>query len=137
MTFSKELSVGNRIIDSEHKKLIDILNATTPAILRGEVDALLKGFELLENCLRSYFAVEENIAQAIGFDFAQHKISHHDLMYKFQKLKNELVTKCTLLSERERREHVNVFHRYLECHILLDSAPLERALSAEFYDLKA
>lgn len=136
MVFSKEFSVGNRILDSEHKKLHDIINTIAASIKARDVVALSAGFELLENCLHAYFVAEENIAQAVGFDFNQHRVAHQDLMYKFQSLKNELTAKNLVFSEHEEASYIHTLCRHLKLHVLLESAPLELVLSTHFYDLK-
>lgn len=136
MGFSKELSVGNRVLDSEHKKLHGIISEITSAIKAREVAALLEGFEQLENCLSAYFVVEEKIAQAVGFDFKQHHVAHQDLMYKFQRLKTELADKILDLSKHEEENYIHLLCRHLKMHILFDSAPLEVVLSTHYYDLR-
>jgi len=59
MQLPKELSIGNRLLDSEHKKLHDAINMITTSVEAGEVAALSEAFQLLGNYLCAYFAVEE------------------------------------------------------------------------------
>ena len=91
MHFSKELSVGNWILDSEHKNLHEIINGIRSAIESGGVVDLLSAFNILKKRLCDYFAIEENIAQALNFDFTQHKLAHQNLLGKFQHVIDEMM----------------------------------------------
>ena len=132
MQFSKELSVGNRIIDSEHKKLYDLIDGITPLIAARSIAALSEAFELLESCLRAYFAVEENIAQAVNFDFNQHRVAHQDLFIKFQRVKDELKSKNCVLSKSEKEFHIGTLKSYLVQHIKVHGKPFKIVLGTQF-----
>ena len=69
----KELSVGNEIIDSEHRDLIGLVNDVAHAIWKRDCATLAQTLEILENRLHAHFVNEEKIARAAGFDFSGHK----------------------------------------------------------------
>ncbi|MFZ2302163.1 MAG: hemerythrin domain-containing protein [Gallionella sp.] len=131
MIFSKVLSLGNRAIDSEHKKIHDLINKI--ADLRG-ADTLLKAFELLENNLAAYFVVEENIARAIEFDFAQHRLAHQCLLNDVHFIKNEMMAKNGLLSKTEEKGYIDSLWHCLIRHIKEDGKPFKAVLDTHFYD---
>ena len=136
MNFSKELSVGNRILDSEHKKLHGTINEIARSIAAKDNTALLAAFELLENALRAYFVIEENIAQAVDFDFTQHRLAHQGLLNKFQRIKVELIAKNGMSSKFDDECYIDSLRNCLIRHIKVDDKPLKIVLETYFYDFK-
>lgn len=136
MNFSKELSICNRAIDSEHQRVHGLIEQIASSIKSRNVAALLETFTLLKDCLSTYFLVEENIAQAVGFDFKQHKKYHQNLLFKFQMIQSDLLSKIQELKEDEEHAYIKSLGDCLELHVLLESKPLEFALREHFYDFK-
>jgi len=136
MIFSKELSVGNRIIDSEHKNLHGIINGIAGLIEARDIATLHEAFELLENRLHAYFAVEETVAQAVNFDFTQHKLSHQRLLSEFRRIKHGLMSKNGLWTKLEKAGHITSLRKCLARHIAEDGKPLKIVLSEYLYDFK-
>src|SRR5574340_548530 len=118
--WTKQLSIGNRTLDSEHKKLHNVIIRIAYTIVAKDVAALLETFDLLENCLSVYFVVEENIAQAVNFDFAQHKLAHQHLLHEFQRIRNELTVKNGSWSDDEGKNYAHLLMYYLIQHIKKD-----------------
>ncbi|MBY0575306.1 MAG: hypothetical protein K2P67_01755 [Gallionellaceae bacterium] len=135
-TWSKQLSVGNRIIDSKHKRLHNVINDAARSIEAGEIAALSGIFELLEDYLHDCFIAEENIAQTIGFDFSQHRLTHQRLLNEFQSIKNELMVKNGTWSRNEGKYYANTLMSCLVKHIEVDGKPFKAVLDTHFYDLK-
>ena len=136
MLLPHELSVGNSLIDSEHKKLHDIINNIAGIIKAGEVAALSDAFKLLENSLRDYFVVEENIAQALNFDFTQHRLAHQHLLKEFQRIRDVLMAKNGMWPKSEKKGYIDCLMACLTQHIEEDGRPLKAVLSTQFYDFK-
>ena len=128
----KQLSVGNRILDSEHKNLLGIIKEVSRSIVARDAAASVRGFEQLEDCLCAYFAVEERIAQAVGFDFIQHRLAHRHLLDEAQRVRNELTAgNCMCPGDG------NYARRLMDCliqHIKEDSRPLKIVLDTHLYD---
>ena len=136
MRFSKELSVGNRAIDSKHKKLHGIINEIASRIKAREVAALSEAFNQLENGLHAYFAVEESIAEALHFDFTQHGQAHQRLLKEFQRIRDVAMAKNGMWSKSEEKGYIGFLMACLTRHIENDDKPLKAVLSAQFYDFK-
>lgn len=136
MLVPPDLSVGNRLLDSEHKNLHDIINVITSLIVARDVAALPEAFELLENNLCTYFVVEENIAQAVNFDFTQHRLAHQGLLNKFQRIKDKLMAKNGMWPKLDKGYCTHYLRDFLIQHIKLDSKPLKTVLDTCLYDLK-
>ncbi|MDD5300576.1 MAG: hypothetical protein PHD65_08795 [Gallionella sp.] len=71
--WTKELSVGNEVIDSEHRNLISLANDVVHAIEARNHLALVQALETLGSWLQIHLVNEEKIAHAAGFDFSSHK----------------------------------------------------------------
>ena len=68
------------MIDSIHKEVFELINQIAKSICARDIPALLEAFAILEQGLVGYFAVEEKIAQAAGFDFGKHRLAHQFLL---------------------------------------------------------
>lgn len=136
MYFSKDLCVGNKAIDSEHKKLLNIINGVNRSITAREVSVLTKAFDLLENSLCGYFVVEESIAQALNFDFNHHKLTHQNLLNRFKRIKDELLAKNGMWNMSEEEDYVYCLKKSMIHHIKEDCKPFKVVLSAQYYDFK-
>lgn len=130
------LSVGNRIIDSEHKKLGGIITDIGQLILVNHVVAVEAAIRMLNDGLRYYFAVEEDIAQAVNFDFAQHRLAHITFLNKFQDITDKFMSLDGKWSKLERNDFIDSLNGLLIQHIQEDSKPLKIVLDTYLYDFK-
>jgi hemerythrin-like metal-binding protein len=110
LIWTKKLSIGNAIIDAEHRNLISMVNDVSHEIKIRDGSALSQAFKLLENWLCVHFVNEEKIAQAINFHFAQHKLAQQHSLKELRYMKNELVDKDGVWSDSA----VNHFTRSLK-----------------------
>lgn len=81
--------------------------------------------------MRQFFAVEENIAQAVNFDFNEHKLAHQYLLNEFQQIKDKLI------SNNGTWPNYGNAHCLMDClirHINEDSRPLKIVLDTCSYD---
>lgn len=131
-TWTKQLSIGNRILDSEHKKLHRIINMIAGTIAARNVAALSEGFDQLENCLCAYFLVEEYIAQTINFDFNQHRLAHQYLLNEVQRIRSELTASNCVCPDDEN--YARCLMNCLIRHIKEDAKPLKIVLDTFLYD---
>lgn len=99
LVWTEKLSVGNAIIDSEHRNLIIMINVVSLGIKIRDGSALSQAFKLLEHWLRTHFANEEKIAQAVNFPFAQHKLAQQHSLKELQYMRDELEAKDGLWSD--------------------------------------
>lgn len=136
MPFSNELSVGNRIIDSEHKNLHTIIMVIERSIDSENLEVLLEAFDLFEKDLCAYFVVEENIARALNFDFNQHKLAHREILNKFKRIKDELMAKNSIGSILKEDDLIFILKECLIQHINVDGSLFKAVLSTQLYDFK-
>lgn len=124
LSWANDLSVGNRFIDYAYKEVLGKINRIVRLIGAGEVAALSEAFEPLENCLCPCFVVEENIAQAVKVDFAQHTRAHQHLLNKFQRIREELMAKNGMWSKSEKKAYAISLMHCLIRHIKEESRSL-------------
>ncbi|MDD5299908.1 MAG: hemerythrin family protein [Gallionella sp.] len=96
MAWTEQLSVGNELIDSEHRNLISLANGVIRAIQARNSSGLAQAFEQLELWLCLHFANEEKMAQAINFDFSNHQLAQHYGLNELRFLRGLLVAKNCL-----------------------------------------
>jgi len=130
------ISVGNRIIDSEHKKMFDIIHRIQRSITANDCAAIADDFKLLEDFARACFSVEEEIARAVGFDFTLHNLAHQNLLKKYQQLGDELAARNGSWSDGEGKAYANLLNKWLMRHLEHESRPLMCVLDTYFYDFK-
>jgi len=96
MTWTEQLSVGNELIDFEHRNLISLANDVIRAIQARNSSSLAQAFEQLEHWLCLHFANEEKMAQAINFDFSNHQLAQHYGLKELRFLRDLLIAKNCL-----------------------------------------
>lgn len=134
--WTKQLSVGNRIIDSIHKEMFAMINRAAHQIKAKDLVALAETFDLLDSYLCRYFAVEEKIAQAAGFDFGKHRLAHQNLLNEIEHMKHECREKISLWSAWEEKNYIDSLEFCWVRHIREDARPLKVILDTHFYDFK-
>lgn len=136
-SFSHDLSVGNRLIDFEHNNLYEIISQIAGLVKARKIAALPGAFELLENRLCAYFAVEENIAKALCFDFNPHKLAHENLLNRCKLLEYKLMSRSVMWHESEWQYYICSLADCLTRHIKEDGKPFKEVLSTCLYDFKS
>ena len=137
MEWTERLSVGNELIDSEHSNLISLTSNVIRLIeIRGN-SSLAQAFEQLELWLCLHFASEEKIAQAIDFDFSQHKLAQQFMLNELRFLKNLLNAKNCLWFDGAI-EHFSGFMKnwMIAGHIVRLDMLMKPALQTYPYDFK-
>lgn len=99
LTWTEQLSVGNAILDADHRCLLSFVNDVANAIRAGDGSSLAQGFGLLENCLGVHFENEEKIALAIKLPFGQIKLAQQYSLKELQLMRNELVGRGGIWSD--------------------------------------
>jgi hemerythrin len=99
LAWTNEFSVGNAVIDAEHKNLINMVNDVANAIGARDCTALAQAFEMLEGRLQVHFLNEEQIALATKFDFSKHKAKQQYGLKELRHMRDELVEKAGVWSD--------------------------------------
>jgi hemerythrin-like metal-binding protein len=136
LAWSERLSVGNAMIDSEHKKLLGMINDVEHAIRARDGAALLQAFKLLEDCVCVHFVNEEKIARAVNFPFVQNMPEHQYVRKEFQHMRDELVGKNGIWSESAAEYYSHFLSEWMIEHILDEDMQMKPVLQNFPYDFK-
>lgn len=136
LAWTERLSVGNAVIDSEHKILLDMINDVEQAIRRRDSVALPQVFKQLENCVRIHFANEETIARAIDFPFSHNKLEHQYVQKELQLMKEELMARNGMWSESAAEHYSYFLSEWMVEHILKEDMLMKPLLQTYPYDFK-
>jgi hemerythrin len=98
--WSETLSVRVEAIDSQHKRLIGLINELHDAMTKGEGrKALGPVLEGLLEYMRTHFRTEEKPMLARGYpSYADHKRKHDDLTATVVKLRNDFLGGETVIT---------------------------------------
>ncbi len=110
--WTDKLSIGNEMIDNDHKHLIKLINAYEMVISQKKFEMLAPAFDSLETYANEHFVREEMLMDAVHYP---HRRSHRDAH-------NEL-----LKSVREK-------HRDIDAHKNIDIDELSEFLRAWLLD---
>jgi hemerythrin-like metal-binding protein len=91
--WKNEFSVNISAIDTQHKKLIEIINDLHAAMSAGKAnDALREIFAKLAAYTKEHFAYEEQLFSKYAYaSSVQHKSSHSKLISQLKELENQVL----------------------------------------------
>ncbi len=92
LVWREQMSVANNLIDSEHKYLIDQINALETALNTKENhDIVEETLDHLVSYTKTHFDHEETIQRKIRYpQLDEHKLEHKQIMRNLYAIKNEL-----------------------------------------------
>lgn len=132
--WSEQMSVGNAILDSEHRNLINKINNLLRTIEAGNATALPDAFEQLETWLLVHFENEEMFAESIGLGFEQHELAHQRLLDELRCWKDELAASNWTISDSKTKLHYQALHNWLIGHITEDDMQMKQAFETCQYE---
>lgn len=138
LSWSKQLSIANTIVDSEHKHLISLTNqverAMKSAMDQHDDTQMLQAFDKLEVELSRHFINEEKIANAVNFPFESHLKAQQHMLRELRYLKSELMTKDCIWT-KAALEHFSLFlEEWLLEHITRVDMPMKLVLQGYDYN---
>lgn len=91
LEWREQLSVGNDLIDSDHKYLIEVINKAELSLKAKDRAGLTKALDSLAKYSTTHFSREEALAIAVGYPKADHLHASHELLQgKLEKAKAEI-----------------------------------------------
>ncbi len=136
IVWAEHLSVGNGLIDSDHKNLIVVVNSLEQAIGTRDREAMEKAFELLDTYIAIHFRNEERIAEAINYPFAQSRIEHRQLMHEMRHMIKNLEANLSHWPDSLLDRYSRFLSRWMTDHIVKTDMKMKSALLAYPYDFK-
>lgn len=136
LTWSKQMSVGNETIDSEHKVILDLVKNIDRVIREKDNELISLALKQLEDATRKHFEHEEKIAQAIHFPFEEHNLEHQYILGEFQIIKDELASSRDRWSESEAEHYLEFLTTWAIDHVIEDDMKMKLLLETYPYDFK-
>lgn len=133
LAWTKQLSAGNAIIDSDHKNLIAVVNGIERAIRARDYPVISQAFELLEGWLCVHFANEDKIARVAKFDLAKHKQAQQYSLKELQYFKDKLVARKGIWCESAIEHYAHFLKVWMTEHITKVDMPMKPMLQALDY----
>lgn len=132
-TWKNNLSIGNELLDAEHKILIDIVNSAEIAIRSKKSDALIEAINMLLEKVFIHFENEERIAVAINISFAKHKMEHQYVMNELRNMRDELANRNGSWSESAAEHYSYFLSEWLYEHLTEEPKVLKPVLQSYPY----
>ncbi len=116
ITWTDQLSVGILEFDTQHKRLVNMVNGLHDAMSKGQGSAVLgKLLDDLATYTVTHFAAEEKLMIAKNYpDYTAHKSEHDDLIVKVKELQAKLKSGQTMIGI----ETLRFLQSWLTNHIL-------------------
>lgn len=91
LVWRDQLSVGNNVIDSDHKYLIETINKVEQSLGAKNRIGLSTALDDLSQYSRVHFDREEKIAEAVGYTQVSHlNQSHQELLKQLEQVRGEI-----------------------------------------------
>lgn len=132
--WTEQLSVGNAIIDADHKELIAMINGAEYMIHKRDSYALSLAFDHIEHWLRVHFSNEEMIAQAVNFPFEKHKLEHENVLKTFCFMRDVIAGKNGVWNEAAAEHYSEFLSDWLTDHLTQEDMRMKEVLELYPYD---
>lgn len=101
LDWTESLSVGFRLLDADHKRLIDLINKLHDASeVNASSPAVLSALDALIDYARTHFVHEETLMRKTAYpQFIPHKIEHDRLMVQIEELRKRMAAAQTGVSK--------------------------------------
>ena len=134
LIWRKHLSVGNAMLDFEHKSLMGMVNSIEYTINTKDSPALLEAIKLFKDCVHTHFANEARFARAINFHFEQHELAHQHLHKELQHTIDQLAVKVGAWSDCVMDYYPQLLRDWLIGHITGEDMQMKPVLQAHDYN---
>ena len=136
LNWAEHLSVGNEMIDSEHKNLIVVVNSVEHAIRTRDHVAMSKAFDLLDTYMHIHFRNEERIAAAANISFTKNKLEHRLLLKEMRYMREELETRSGIWPDDLVKKYSHFLSGWMTDHIIKEDMQLKPVLQTLPYNFK-
>ncbi|OGS98416.1 MAG: hypothetical protein A3F73_09560 [Gallionellales bacterium RIFCSPLOWO2_12_FULL_59_22] len=134
LLWTKQLSVGNALLDADHKKLLCLVGDIEYAIETRNCHALLRALKRFMACMHVHFQNEERFARAINLPFFEHDLDHQNLRRKIQRTENELEAQNGEWHEYVMDQYAQFLGEWLIGHITGEDMMMKQELEIRSYD---
>ena len=125
----EQLSVGNDVIDSDHKYLVELINQVEEVLKTKNSTALSEVLNSLSKYAMVHFSREEKIAQAAGYvSTSQLSHSHRALTQQLDEIKAEMLQEQMDWSSTAVDHFVSFLRRWLIEHVIKEDLLMKDTL---------
>ncbi len=135
LAWAEYLSVGNDLIDGDHKKLIVAVNNVAQAIEARDRAALSKAYKLLNVLMSLHFINEEKIAKAVNIHFEENNLHHLQLMDEIKYMILKLDNLQSFWSDNVVKMYSRFLSDWIIEHIVEDDMKMKPVLENYPYDM--
>ncbi|GAB5604358.1 bacteriohemerythrin [Sideroxyarcus sp. TK5] len=129
IAWREQLSVGNNIIDEDHKYLIEIINRVETCLAKKDMAALKAELQRLHDYSQLHFDREEKIAIAVGYQQTPGlQQSHQSLMEKLGKMESGFVNAEQTWSPELTRGFADFLRNWLIDHVIKEDLLMKPSL---------
>lgn len=127
----KQMSVGNLILDLDHRYLLSLINQVEYALRHPEErETLNMAFEQLQEYAKEHFAREEHLQLRIQHrGYMQHKLAHQALLVRLAAISKRILDESDIERIREQRSEITQLLRdWLLDHVLKEDMKMKPEL---------
>jgi hemerythrin len=129
LVWREQLSVGNDVIDSDHRHLIDIINRVEQSLSAKSRRDLAVVLESLSRYASEHFAREEKIADAAGYAQVPHlSEAHKGLIAELERTKAEFSQMTQDWSPDVADRFVKLLRNWLVDHVVKEDLLMKPVL---------
>lgn len=136
LTWSKQMSVGNETLDSEHKMILDLVKNIIRIIKKKDIALFSLALKELEDATRKHFEHEELIAKAIHYPFDEQNLEHQYILDEFLIIKDHLADSQGKWSESVTEHYLEFLITWAIDHVIEDDMKMKPFLERYPYDFK-
>ena len=119
LVWREQLSVGNDVIDSDHKYLIELINRIEASLVSKDRKELMSGLDSLLKYAQTHFVREIRIARAVGYSqVLQLDQSHASLLSHLEQTKTEIGNAGQELSPTAIEHFTQLLRSWLIDHVI-------------------
>lgn len=137
LIWREQLSVGNDVIDSDHKHLIEIINQSELSLKTKNRRELTAALDNLSQYSLVHFDREEKIASAVGYTQVPHlNQSHEALLKQLDQVRGEIDAIGQEWSTEAIEHLTNLLRNWLVDHVIKEDMLMKPTLqkySPRFY----
>lgn len=128
LLWREQLSVGNDIIDADHKHLIEIINSVEHSLATKNRSKLISELDSLVQYSLIHFSREEKIALAVGYtQVPELNQSHVSLLKKLEQVRDEFDAAGSEWSSEAAKHFTDFLRAWLIDHVIKEDLLMKPA----------
>jgi hemerythrin len=129
LVWREQLSVGNNVIDTDHRYLIDIINRVEQSLGAGDRRDLSVALDSLSKYTQEHFAREEKIAHVAGYEQVPDlSHSHEALIKQLDEIKTEIRNKGQEWTPEVAEKFTKLLRSWLIDHVIKEDLLMKPVL---------